>query len=132
MIHDRYPIVHARDPEFAGDPCVTAEWSACDTFPDPSWVGVQFGVSVDDAQATLAAVTAYCVGLTGDHLRRALGSLAEQAEILRLAVERAEHLARGGDLTADLIADDPTERDRVLAAAQKWRDVATALREVSP
>ncbi len=89
-------------------------------------------VSVKDAQAALAAVTAYYVGLTGDHLRRALGSLAEQAEILRLAAERAEHLARSGDLTADLIADDPTRRTRVLAAAQKWRDVATALREVSP
>ena len=82
--------------------------------------------------ATFAAVTAYCVGMTGDRLRRALGSLAEQAEILRLAVERVEHFARGGDLTADLIADDPDERARVLAAAQKWRDVAKALREVTP
>lgn len=128
---NRHPVIRSRDPEFVGDPCVSAKWSACDTFPDPSWVGAQFGVSVEDAQANLAAVTAYRVGMTGDHLRRALGSLSEQAEILRLAVECAEHFACGGDLTADLIADDPAERARVLAAAQKWRDVAAALREVA-
>ncbi len=128
----RHPVIRARDLEFNGDPCVTAEWSPCAGFPDPSWVGAQVGVSAEDAQANLAAVTAYCVGMTGDLLRRALGSLAEQAEILRLAVARAEHFARGGDLTADLIADDPAERGRVLTAAQKWRDVAKALREVTP
>ena len=43
------------------------------------------------------------------------------------AIKRADHLAYGGSLTADLV-QEPAERARILAEVEAWRSVAAALR----
>lgn len=107
----------------------SAEWETpegLDDETDPMWGAIGFGPTEAAAQADLAAQTARNLHRQPDQeIREALGSLADDAEVMISAVACAERYARRAfDTAADPATSDAT---LLVQNGQAWTDAAAAL-----